>query len=115
MLGCAVITYYPGLGVGDFNLRVLYMLAVSSLSKYDILLAGWSAYSKYAFLGALSTAQLISYAILIVSWKRIHKIQVMFTSAFLEVFKRTKFKHYIINFFCAGGARDLLLSVLRPF
>ena len=38
------------------------MLAVSSLATYGILLAGWSANSKYAFLGSLrSTAQLISY------------------------------------------------------
>ena len=38
------------------------MLAVSSIATYGILLAGWSANSKYAFLGSLrSTAQLISY------------------------------------------------------
>lgn len=34
--------YGPGLAVGDFNLGVLYMLAVSSLSTYGILLAGFS-------------------------------------------------------------------------
>jgi NADH-ubiquinone oxidoreductase chain 1 len=49
-------------------LGILYMLAVSSLSTYGILLAGWSANSKYAFLGSLrSTAQLISYELILSS------------------------------------------------
>jgi NADH-ubiquinone oxidoreductase chain 1 len=47
---------------------MLYMLAVSSLATYGILLAGWSANSKYAFLGSLrSTAQLISYELILSS------------------------------------------------
>ena len=50
------------------DLGILYMLAVSSLSTYGILLAGWSANSKYAFLGSLrSTAQLISYELILSS------------------------------------------------
>jgi NADH-ubiquinone oxidoreductase chain 1 len=40
LIGNAVIPYSPGLGIGDLNLGVLYMLAVSSLSTYGILLAG---------------------------------------------------------------------------
>jgi NADH-ubiquinone oxidoreductase chain 1 len=49
-------------------LGIIYMLAVSSLSTYGILLAGWSANSKYAFLGSLrSTAQLISYELILSS------------------------------------------------
>jgi len=68
LLGYAVIPYGPGLSVGDLNLGILYMLAVSSLSTYGILLAGWSANSKYAFLGSLrSTAQLISYELILSS------------------------------------------------
>ena len=51
LLGYAVIPYGPGLAISDFNLGILYMLAVSSLATYGILLAGWSANSKYAFLG----------------------------------------------------------------
>ena len=68
LLGYAVIPYGPGLVIGDLNLGILYMLAVSSLSTYGILLAGWSANSKYAFLGSLrSTAQLISYELILSS------------------------------------------------
>lgn len=40
LLGYAVIPYGPGLSVSDFNLGIIYMLAVSSLSTYGILLAG---------------------------------------------------------------------------
>ena len=68
LLGYAVIPYGPGLSIGDLNLGILYTLAVSSLSTYGILLAGWSANSKYAFLGSLrSTAQLISYELILSS------------------------------------------------
>ena len=68
LLGYAAIPYAPGLAISDFDLGILYMLAVSSLSTYGILLAGWSANSKYAFLGSLrSTAQLISYELILSS------------------------------------------------
>jgi NADH-ubiquinone oxidoreductase chain 1 len=68
LLGYAVIPYGPGLAVNDFSLGIYYMLAVSSLATYGILLAGWSANSKYAFLGSLrSTAQLISYELVLSS------------------------------------------------
>jgi NADH-ubiquinone oxidoreductase chain 1 len=40
LLGYLVIPYGPGLALSDFNLGILYMLAVSSLSTYGILLAG---------------------------------------------------------------------------
>lgn len=68
LLGYAVIPYGPGLVIGDMELGILFMLAVSSLATYGILLAGWSANSKYAFLGSLrSTAQLISYELVLSS------------------------------------------------
>lgn len=68
LLGFSVIPFGPGLAISDFDLGILYILAVSSLSTYGILLAGWSANSKYAFLGSLrSTAQLISYELILSS------------------------------------------------
>ena len=68
LLGFAVIPYGYGLYISDYSLGILYSLAVSSLATYGILLAGWSANSKYAFLGSLrSTAQLISYELILSS------------------------------------------------
>ena len=68
LLSFAVIPYASGLTILDLDLGILYLLAVSSLATYGILLAGWSANSKYAFLGSLrSTAQLISYELILSS------------------------------------------------
>lgn len=68
LLGFAVIPFGPALALSDLDLGILYMLAVSSLGTYGILLAGWSANSKYAFLGSVrSTAQLISYELVLSS------------------------------------------------
>jgi NADH-ubiquinone oxidoreductase chain 1 len=68
LLGYAMIPYSAGITLNDFYLGLFYMLAVSSLATYGILLAGWAANSKYAFLGSLrSTAQLISYELILSS------------------------------------------------
>lgn len=50
--------------IADIDLGILYLLMISSLSVYGIILAGWSSNSQYAFLGSLrSTAQMISYEV----------------------------------------------------
>jgi NADH-ubiquinone oxidoreductase chain 1 len=68
LLGYLVVPFDSGIFVSDYSLGMFYMLAVSSLATYGILLAGWSANSKYAFLGSLrSTAQLISYELILSS------------------------------------------------
>jgi NADH-ubiquinone oxidoreductase chain 1 len=68
LYGYAMVPYGAGISIYDFNFGLLYMLIVSSLATYGILLAGWSANSKYAFLGSLrSTAQLISYELILSS------------------------------------------------
>ncbi len=62
----AVIPFGPYLAFADINVGVLYLLAISSLGVYGIIIAGWSSHSKYAFLGALrSAAQMISYEVAI--------------------------------------------------
>src|SRR3978361_1184791 len=68
LLGWGVIPFGEGLTISDFSLGVLYSLALSSLGVYGILFAGWSANSKYAFLGSLrSTSAMISYELVLSS------------------------------------------------
>lgn len=68
LLGWAIIPFGPGLAISDYSLGILYTLALSSLGVYGILFAGWSANSKYAFLGSLrSTAAMISYELILSS------------------------------------------------
>nr|YP_009739420.1 NADH dehydrogenase subunit 1 [Tricholoma flavovirens]QIC20264.1 NADH dehydrogenase subunit 1 [Tricholoma flavovirens] len=68
LLGWGIIPFGQGLALSDFSLGILYTFALSSLGVYGILLAGWSANSKYAFLGSLrSTAAMISYELILSS------------------------------------------------
>jgi NADH-ubiquinone oxidoreductase chain 1 len=68
LLGWAVIPFGEGIVLSDLSLGILYTLALSSLGVYGVLLAGWSANSKYAFLGSLrSTAAMISYELILSS------------------------------------------------
>ncbi len=64
MIGWAVIPFGEGLVLADINVGVLYLLAISSLGVYGVIIAGWASNSKYAFLGAIrSAAQMISYEV----------------------------------------------------
>jgi len=68
LLGWGVIPFGQGLTLFDYSLGIFYTLALSSLGVYGILFAGWSANSKYAFLGSLrSTAAMISYELILSS------------------------------------------------
>jgi NADH-quinone oxidoreductase subunit H len=64
LIAWAVIPVNEGWAIADINVGVLYLFAISSLSVYGIIIAGWASNSKYAFLGALrSAAQMVSYEV----------------------------------------------------
>jgi NADH-quinone oxidoreductase subunit H len=64
LIGWAVIPFDQGLVLANINVGVLYIMAISSLGVYGIIIAGWASNSKYAFLGAVrSSAQMISYEV----------------------------------------------------
>jgi len=60
----AVIPIADGWVISNINVGILYLFAISSLSVYGIIMAGWASNSKYAFMGALrSAAQMVSYEV----------------------------------------------------
>jgi NADH-quinone oxidoreductase subunit H len=64
LISWVVIPFNPHNVFISGDLNVLYVLAISSLGVYSIILAGWASNSKYAFLGSLrSAAQMVSYEI----------------------------------------------------
>ncbi|MBX3332903.1 MAG: NADH-quinone oxidoreductase subunit NuoH [Nitrospira sp.] len=64
LLSFAVVPFTPSLIVADLNIGLLFVFALSSLSAYSIVLAGWASNSKYALIGGLrGSAQMFSYEV----------------------------------------------------
>src|SRR5215210_6885235 len=64
LVAWAVIPFDLGVVIANINVGILYLFAISSLSVYGVIMAGWSSNSRYAFLGALrAAAQMVSYEV----------------------------------------------------
>ncbi|MBI5576481.1 MAG: NADH-quinone oxidoreductase subunit NuoH [Deltaproteobacteria bacterium] len=64
LLSFAVVPVAPGIGVASLDVGLLFVLAMSSLAVYSVVLAGWASNSKYSLLGGLrAAAQMLSYEV----------------------------------------------------
>src|SRR4051812_43323540 len=64
LVSFAVVPFSPGFVIADLNLGLLFLLAMSSLGVYSVVLAGWSSNNKYSLLGGLrAAAQMLSYEV----------------------------------------------------
>ncbi len=64
MIAWAAIPFNDGWVLADINVAILYVLAISSMEVYGVIMGGWASNSKYPFLGSLrSAAQMISYEV----------------------------------------------------
>ncbi len=60
----AVVPFSPEMAVGNINAGLIYVMAISSMEVYGVIVAGWASNSKYAFFGAMrASAQMVSYEI----------------------------------------------------
>ncbi len=64
LISFAVVPFAPGFVVADLNIGLLFLLAMSSLGVYSVVLAGWASNNKYSLLGGLrASAQMLSYEV----------------------------------------------------
>jgi NADH-quinone oxidoreductase subunit H len=64
LISFAVVPFAPGFVIADLNIGVLFLLAMSSLGVYSVVLAGWSSNNKYSLLGGVrAAAQMMSYEV----------------------------------------------------
>ncbi len=64
LMSFAIVPFTPSLVVVDLNVGLLFFLAMSSLSAYSVVLAGWASNNKYSLLGGLrASAQMLSYEV----------------------------------------------------
>jgi NADH-quinone oxidoreductase subunit H len=62
MAAWAVMPFSPGVALSNINAGLLFVMAITSLEVYGVIIAGWASNSKYAFIGAIrASAQMVSY------------------------------------------------------
>jgi NADH-quinone oxidoreductase subunit H len=109
----AAIPFAPGWVVSDLNVGILYILAISSLGVYGIIMGGWASNSKYPFLGSLrSAAQMVSYEVSI-GLIIINVILLAGTMNLTGIV--TAQEGWIWNWFAFGGGADTWPTVIVLF
>jgi NADH-quinone oxidoreductase subunit H len=112
LLSWGVIPFDKYSALSELNLGILYILAISSLGVYGIIISGWSSNSKYAFLGALrSTAQMVSYEVSI-GFILMNVILCVGSFNTQEIVESQKYVWFVIPFFplflmfCVSGLAE---------
>jgi NADH-quinone oxidoreductase subunit H len=110
--GWAVIPFAPGWVVSNINVGILYLLAMSGLGVYGIIIGGWASNSKYPFLGALrSAAQMVSYEVSI-GFVIITVILLAGSMNLSTIVEKQAGGFWNWNFLGGGGLRNLPLIVI---
>lgn len=109
----AAIPFAPGWVISDLNVGILYILAISSLGVYGIIMGGWASNSKYPFLGSLrSAAQMVSYEVSI----GLVIINVILLSGTMNLTQIvTQQGGWIWNWFAFGGGVATLPTIVVMF
>jgi NADH-quinone oxidoreductase subunit H len=113
LMAWAVIPFQAGVVLADINVGLLYILAISSLGVYGVVISGWASNSKYPFFSALrAAAQMISYE---VSIGFILISIVLYAGSFnLSVITLAQ-KGNILGIFSANGLNPLLFPIAVMF
>jgi NADH-quinone oxidoreductase subunit H len=113
MTTLAVIPFFDGFIIANINIGLLFMLAMSSLGAYGIILAGWSSNSKYSFLGGMrASAQVISYEVPM----GLSLVGVMMTAGSLNIAEIVKAQHEsALGFYALPQIIGFVVFVMSAF